>query len=663
MHHLCRLFGGLGLVLALSPIILARAESAVKSTCLELEEQGITCLDQGWDSKTRQKFYHTSQGSRFIRYDWIKALKLEGTNTPLLSRSSMEKFGYLPDLQDSRGLPVGFTVDKGGETEEWLGMTCAACHTAELHYQDKKQDKKLRIDGAPAIANLMEFYRAMYRAFRAMCQDTKKREEFVKEVLGDNFRSKDKKEDLLIAVADRMRRLKGQVGIHEWKWNEQGNAGTPNEDEDGLLCGVEVKENFRETKKGKVIGDWNYVPPLPDSDAHPYGPGRVDAIGLLINELICHKTETWGNCSAPNAPVNYPSLWYTPRFKNLQWNGALDNSEGRNIGEALGVFVRFELPQGNWRDLVDHDTLFSSTLDLDGIKSMWADVEKLKPPPWPSDLWEETNPKKNTAEKSGEQIYDEYCVKCHPIMRSNRMAQSEDHDCDTVRDGDGKVKFCSPYVGTDKKMAENFLCRRAELPQPLHFLDALGSLVSLGADEEKEKKQEFCDGYKHGPMRAHDLVTLLGGVITLKAKDKAGSAKEFLKNEAPRLSERLRKESLQKDQSQEKAVYKAGPLDGIWATAPYLHNGSVPNLYQLLLPAKCPENGVAGKDCRMKTFCVGNREFDPEKVGFDTTCKEGTFKFDTAIEGNLNRGHDGPKYGTNLNERERENLIEYLKSL
>ena len=59
-------------------------------------------------------------------------------------------------------------------------------------------------------------------------------------------------------------------------------------------------------------------------------------------------------------------------------------------------------------------------------------------------------------------------------------------------------------------------------------------------------------------------------------------------------------------------AYKANPAEGMWASPPYLHNGSVPNLYELLSPAKE----------RSKTFYIG-REFDPVKVGVDTTGEAG----------------------------------------
>ncbi len=104
-------------------------------------------------------------------------------------------------------------------------------------------------------------------------------------------------------------------------------------------------------------------------------------------------------------------------------------------------------------------------------------------------------------------------------------------------------------------------------------------------------------------------------------------------------------------------AYKARPLNGIWTSAPFLHNGSVPNLYQLLLPA-------AERDTQ---FHIGNWEFDPVTLGFATQPSENSFLFDTTLLGNSNAGHE---YGTGyypdkpaLTESERWALIEYLKTL
>jgi hypothetical protein len=116
-------------------------------------------------------------------------------------------------------------------------------------------------------------------------------------------------------------------------------------------------------------------------------------------------------------------------------------------------------------------------------------------------------------------------------------------------------------------------------------------------------------------------------------------------------------------------AYKARPLNGIWATAPYLHNGSVPTLYDLLLPvevAVASANGTeATAQARPRKFGVGGREFDPKKVGYAAE-QPHPFTFQThdaagkSIPGNDNAGH---LYGTDLTDDERWDLIEYLKTL
>jgi hypothetical protein len=106
--------------------------------------------------------------------------------------------------------------------------------------------------------------------------------------------------------------------------------------------------------------------------------------------------------------------------------------------------------------------------------------------------------------------------------------------------------------------------------------------------------------------------------------------------------------------------YKVRPLNGVWATPPYLHNGSVPNLYALLSPVSE----------RPKKFYLGNREYDPVNVGYRSEEFPGGFEFDTSIRGNSNSGHqftDTPnqagRIGRLLTPEERRALIEYLKTL
>jgi hypothetical protein len=97
--------------------------------------------------------------------------------------------------------------------------------------------------------------------------------------------------------------------------------------------------------------------------------------------------------------------------------------------------------------------------------------------------------------------------------------------------------------------------------------------------------------------------------------------------------------------------YAARPLYGIWAAAPFLHNGSVPTLYDLLLP---PAQ-------RPKTFALGGRQYDPVKLGFvvETSCGQQDCLVDTTRTGDGNGGH---LWGTDLSDADRMALLEYLKT-
>lgn len=99
--------------------------------------------------------------------------------------------------------------------------------------------------------------------------------------------------------------------------------------------------------------------------------------------------------------------------------------------------------------------------------------------------------------------------------------------------------------------------------------------------------------------------------------------------------------------------YVALALDGVWLRAPYLHNGSVPALRDLLEP---PER-------RPAVFYRGYDVYDPRNVGFVSSgegAQRAGFRFNTATPGNGNAGHT---YGTLLSEAEKLALIEYLKTL
>jgi hypothetical protein len=110
---------------------------------------------------------------------------------------------------------------------------------------------------------------------------------------------------------------------------------------------------------------------------------------------------------------------------------------------------------------------------------------------------------------------------------------------------------------------------------------------------------------------------------------------------------------------QEPLAYKARPLDGVWATPPFLHNGSVPSIYHLLSPV----------EERPATFYLGSKEYDPVYLGYRQDRAEGLFELDTSKPGNHNSGHEFNHgkgqgiIGRHLSEPERWALVEYLKTI
>lgn len=102
------------------------------------------------------------------------------------------------------------------------------------------------------------------------------------------------------------------------------------------------------------------------------------------------------------------------------------------------------------------------------------------------------------------------------------------------------------------------------------------------------------------------------------------------------------------------AGYIAPPLDGVWATAPYLHNGSVPTLEDLLNSKQRPSRWQRSGE---------GQDYDWQRVGWQYTVPKnakGDYTFDTSLLGYSNQGHI---FGDTLNADERATMIEYLKTL
>jgi mono/diheme cytochrome c family protein len=337
-----------------------------------------------------------------------------------------------------------------------------------------------------------------------------------------------------------------------------------------------------------------------------YGHGRLDAFGQIFNAVAVEFLELPANRRAPDAPVSLPVLWDAPHLDVVQWNGSAPNAGPgpllQNVTTALAVY--------GFLDISGHDGLdgYPSNVNFDHLGQIQDGLYALQAPQWPAAILGAID-----AERAGRgaKVYAQECQSCHALSDRNDAKRE-------LR----AVMTPADIVGTDPRMVQNFLDARAAtgafgghkegvLVGPVFGSDALtGDLVVHAAV---------------GATLRHPLAAIRDAVLSYHSVMKA--AIDHRPNS-----------------------YKARPLSGVWASAPYLHNGSVPTLADLLEPTAQ----------RPQKFFVGSREFDADQVGVAAAVTKNASEFDTSQPGNSNLGHT---YGTTLGDADKRDLLEYLKTL
>ncbi len=574
-------------------------------------------------------------------YSWFINLEQQSSTNLYNDPNNIRRLGYIPRIKDQvgnpDGLPIGFAKNRDGKGNEYLGLTCAACHTGQIQLNGNAW----LVDGAPTMADAESFMRSLEGALRATLNEADKFNRFAKAVLP--------------APA-----------------TDASRSGLRNQLSEVL--GRRSSYNLR-----------NF--PVDPERAH--GPGRLDAFGAIFNEVAVRFAQVSNAPTRCDAPVSYPFLWDTPHHDRVQWNGSAENTVilgnhigalGRNIGEVLGVFAdvettKREYPLGG----------YSSSVQIDNLKDLETTLFKLWSPKWPEEHFGKIE---EPLAAKGKTLFQIHCASCHKDI--NR------------EDPRRKVTAQMASVGTDSSMARNaaerkspsgilegrhvfippFTNRKLRTIEPVGILIShLGQRVLIGPKDVESTgellfKVDIVADLDDGESR---LATLLSSADIDSGILRAASVKSSSLLRAPSiaLESGVNLSGLpSKFASNFKTVagelgemgdkmatfkagsgnpvkviykYKARPLNGIWATAPYLHNGSVINLDELLKPAKD----------RLKKFRLGTMEFDTKGVGFKN---DGPFELDTTVQpGNSNLGHE---YGEVVfTEAERAQLIEYMKTL
>jgi hypothetical protein len=352
--------------------------------------------------------------------------------------------------------------------------------------------------------------------------------------------------------------------------------------------------------------------------AYPWGPARMDAISLIVNRLTSVLPEIPENWSAPIAPTKPPFLWNAPQGSWTQWRGTQQDPIKRNLTETMGVYMPIDLVSKT-----PEEGLFSSNATLLNLEKIETMLSRLAPPKWPEDIFGKID---RAKAKEGAMLFAENCAACHNSYPYT-WTQANKYGKRFIEVG----MVPEAFVGTD--------------PGQFHDLRPIIQTQQLAP-------------YLPPPVTGREV--LPAGDLYYVLMDKVlGSAldKLHLTDEQSVQIHGYREFPLPEPSRVD--IYKAAPREGVWATPPFMHNGSVPNLYEMLIPASQ----------RTKKFYAGS-EFDPIKVGVDTTGKSGTYLVDTALPGSSNQGHsfqNGPRgngvIGPLLTERQRWALVEYLKSI
>jgi mono/diheme cytochrome c family protein len=639
-------------------------------------------LDQGWgldrESPDRELYYFTAQGSGMhgIRYKWFVNLERPFRKQRFTNPDHMRSLNFIVDPAATPAnpdqLPIGFARRYDDTVnDDVVDITCAACHTGQLNITNKKTGftTAIRIDGGESQAaftdvNAGSFQTELGASVLETMLNPLKFLRFSQRTLCPNDNT-----------------LRGKIAL----WRNMASVAK------------ELGATF-------VGSSWFGHYPVQE------GYGRTDALTRISN-VVFGDHLTSKNYHTGNAPVSYPYLWNIWKFNWVQYNASVSEPLARNVSEAMGVGAKFQFFDDYGRP-IPPDQRYQTSVQFENLSRIEATLQKLRPPRWPEDLLGQIDQGK--AEK-GRLLFNQLCVGCHGPHIASQALKSFSSPGRGPIDPMWDIRTVDKaYIGTDPTEVTNFAKDRIDLTRTGITFDEVMPMLRTEMNTQKARydatiaalNKEIAVGQRPGVDHAmledykaqlaemqQNPVTDATIAKTLGELDmhalNAGYAlnmvgmlirhKFYRDNHITYESNHLISGDTHAcfagfdalDIPQVMDGYKPRPLEGVWATPPFLHNGSVPNLYDLLSP-------IEDRD-RVPGFFVGRREFDPVKVGYVTDPVKGPSKgfwMNTKLPGNLNTGHqfrgDDPPLGSNiprppgvigrgLSPDERLEIIEYLK--
>jgi cytochrome c5 len=621
----------------------------------------VRYLNQGWgaerESPDRETYYYTPQGTGMhgVRYSWFVHLERPFRRSRMADPDHMRSLNFVVDPVATHAnpdqLPIGFARRYDDQIhDDVVDITCAACHNGQLNVKRGGVTTAIRIDGGPALtaftdATAGSFQVELILSMAETYLNPLKFNRFAGRVLGpdaDGFRG---------------------------KWALWRNLGA-------------VLRELVSVSRGSSA---SRLYPVQE------GYGRTDALGRIGN-VVFGDHLTPDNYRTGDAPVSFPYLWNIWKFDWVQYGASVSQPMARNVGEAMGVGAEFRLVDDYGRPVPEGER-YRTSISLDNLVRLESTLQKLTPPRWPEDILGKID---QASADRGKALYQEHCAACHSPHVSSEALKEATSPGRRANDPMWVIRTVDvKKLGTDPAAADNFVRNRVDLTRAGLTFDEVKGLLKAEYDAMKTRQDKLLDELPKEIARRKaagaDPVTLDEFGAELRWAQEYRLTDESIARQLDAIDFRavnvgaalnmfgmIIRDRYYTDRHFSQATracyagfdtldlpqvvnaYKPRALEGVWATPPFLHNGSAPNLYELLSPV----------EERSKRFFVGRREFDPVKVGYVTSPAPGSsggFWLDTSKPGNRNTGHEFRNgyrpgvIGPGLTPAQRMDLIEYLK--
>ena len=564
-------------------------------------------LDVGLTSEQSTAWRFTPEGSDLAPVDILRAMK--DFQTGRLYIDALDHYGFLPSPASPAnpyGLPVGWTTHVPSYAiwdMDFVSINCAACHTGQLDYAGQS----MRIDGGSNMADIEALALSIKSSAEQMLKDPVETLLFVHRLF-----HLEPPEYPRTSTADAAALITGEAGV-------QAQVDEPAKD---LLSSyVDAAQDGTEDDMDKA----------------------AEAFGKACSDIIAGKVAEDGPLTAVVADIHSAvEMAEETRSKVEHMLDVLRDymallKNRLQLAERALTALEISQPPGPGRDDpwgIIRNVLFGSGTELDAPTSI------------PS------------------LYYSREYVWYHADGNTNSVMQRD------IAQAVALGGFVDPKTGQSSLLPRAIwhledLMRT--LKSPAWPSDVFGETDAEKVTQGKALFDQHCLSCHHShdgqlmaldeigtdPNRAESFLRPQNGMPFYQALVQEVEALENTVYEQAGISQ----EEIEKHEYNGPPVwrgtgeYQSRLLTGIWSTAPYLHNGSVPTLYDLLLPV----------DQRPATFQLGSREYDPVKVGYVTAANDdSTFTYDITTHGGANTGHE---YGIDLSEDERWALVEYLKTL